>query len=1211
MTAATGAATPPRSTAALRDIPFPGLEPFSENDAAYFFGRERDRKIITSNLEASRLTLLYGASGVGKTSVLLAGVVHELERRAAKNLEARRGTTKPARFATAVCRSWLGDPLARLMELIRVSAEEALGGEELEPWQPGESPVACLLAWTERVRFLYVVLDQFEEYFLYHGPSQEEGSFDVEFVRMVCEPRLRVHFLVSLREDAIALLDRFKAKIPRLLDNYLRVDHLDLESARQAIELPVAKYNELHDGPDVHVEEELIDALLAAPDLRSSRTLGVDAPVRLAQADGGDARIETPYLQLILRRLWLEESKEHSLWLRKRTLDRLGGPRQIVEQHLEAAMDALTGDQQELAVDVFRYLVTPSKSKIAYAPSDLAEHVEKPADDVLALLEKLCEGNRILRRIMTPAEPGGSGATRVRYEIFHDVLAEPILAWRERKTAERTEREERRAAERALHQQIAAQMDEKRQAQAEARKQRLRALVAGVLAVLALGASVLAAVQWSIASNERDKARKERATALSQQWAAQSAASITLDPDASVRDALRALELRETRDAVRALRTALPQSRLRAIVPSRDWATGAAVGGPGGRFVAYTARSGDVRVWDLRTRREAKRLMSPGWQNDTEFAAEGSLLLGSGTGTRVWHMPTCLKRASPTCPPKYSWDSGQTAAISANGRWVVTANGGVAQLHDLRCPRPCNRGPRRETGDWITGLAVNNMGVVAAAVDNGTVWVWEPPTRGGSTHVLRPAWRTATSVALKDDRFLAATGDRSMHVWNLRRCTRRGRGPTSCPVVRVAQHPDWVNSVSFSPEGSQLVTGAEDGIVRVWEPALATPVLELRGHGDTVFDVKFDLSGSHVASASADETLRVWDVSTGTILRGHRGILSGAAFSRDGRRVVTAGSDGTARIYTRSGRQLARLLVSAGRSSRPSPVQGAAFSPDGKTLVTSSSDGYVRAWNVAKCMRVSLCRRDDGEVIGDGRFLGGAPNAVSFSPHAGRSLVAVAANYNGLHIMEVGGETIETAETDPERQTLAANFSADGNRLAVTTTEGVRIWDVSDCYEQSACELRLARSLPRHANVFDVAFSPDGSRLVTAGSDRIARIWNWRQRDRAPVLLRGHTSKILAVRFDKDGDRVVSSGVDGSVRVWDARSGHVLAVFAGRAAALYSVEFAPTDPSVILTASQDGTARIIRCPVEWCGPLHVVRKRAEEREEKIHRPPQWLPGDGP
>ncbi len=91
------------------------------------------------------------------------------------------------------------------------------------------------------MRPLLVVLDQFEDYFLYHPDEDGEGTFAVEFPRLVNEPNLRVNFVLSLREDAWAKLDRFEGRIPALFANYVRVEHLDRKAAREAIEGPVER----------------------------------------------------------------------------------------------------------------------------------------------------------------------------------------------------------------------------------------------------------------------------------------------------------------------------------------------------------------------------------------------------------------------------------------------------------------------------------------------------------------------------------------------------------------------------------------------------------------------------------------------------------------------------------------------------------------------------------------------------------------------------------------------------------------------------------------------------------------------------------------------------------------------------------------------------------------------------------------------------------
>ena len=225
-----------------RECPYVGLVPFSVDDWPWFFGRDADREIITANLQAAQLTLFYGPSGVGKSSVLRAGVEHHLREQSRREVRTRR---RPE-FVIVEFSNWAGrpaggpgpgDPASRGRRAAGPGGSRRLG-----------RPLAGRSAagWTEHTGAdLLLVLDQFEEYFLYHGNEDGEGTFAVEFPRAVNRPDLRANFLISIREDSLAKLDRFQGRIPRLFDNYLRIEHLDRESARQAVVRPLEKFNEL------------------------------------------------------------------------------------------------------------------------------------------------------------------------------------------------------------------------------------------------------------------------------------------------------------------------------------------------------------------------------------------------------------------------------------------------------------------------------------------------------------------------------------------------------------------------------------------------------------------------------------------------------------------------------------------------------------------------------------------------------------------------------------------------------------------------------------------------------------------------------------------------------------------------------------------------------------------------------------------------------
>lgn len=430
-------------------MPYKGLVPYAERDAALFFGRDRERELIEANLMASRLTVLYGPSGVGKTSVLHAGVIHRLRQQALHNFH----TLGTPEFAVVAASQWAGDPVAAIEAAVHQGVLAALGAP---PAAAGADTagdlVKTLQTWGERLNGeLLIVLDQFEEYFLYHAGTPGDARFVAQFARAVSDPSVPARFLISLREDALAQLDRFKGRIDGLFDNTLRIDRLDRDAARRAIEGPIERVNAGLAGGSAAwtLEPGLVDEVLVQ--VQTGRVVfGAGGPgSRHAPEQGAaSARIDTPYLQLVMQRLWQEEQAAGSRVLQRATLARLGGAERIVRTHLDGVMSALSPQARETAHAVFHHLVTPSGMKIAHSPADLAMYTGQREAEVQRLADALSSGQA---RVLRPVASADEREPR-RYEIHHDVLAAAILDWRQRYAqakvealAQRAQRDQRRA----------------------------------------------------------------------------------------------------------------------------------------------------------------------------------------------------------------------------------------------------------------------------------------------------------------------------------------------------------------------------------------------------------------------------------------------------------------------------------------------------------------------------------------------------------------------------------------------------------------------------------------------------------------------------------------------------------------------------------------------------------------------------------------------
>jgi len=416
-----------------RECPYKGLVPYSEADQRFFFGREAEREIIAANLMGSRLTLIYGPSGVGKSSVLRAGVVHDLRQMAREEI-AEHGKQK---FLVVLINTWRDEPLAALRAEVRRCVEVALGHLPITIPQ-GTSFADELKMWSEVVGGkLLIIMDQFEEYFLY-PQAEGDGSFAEEFPRAVNRPDVRANFVVSLREDWYTKLDRFKITIPSLFDNNLRVGCLERDGVRQAIEEPVRVYNESRkeNEPKVSIDPNFSRTVIRQLEALADRdVLGDSGSGEVKGLKDGTRTIQTPYLQLVMTRLWNEALEHDGHVLHPDMLAQACDPskatsraEEIVQSHLDGVMQELKPFERDVAARVFYHLVTPGGTKIAQQIGDLEYFTQIPEQTLKDVLGKLSSKEMSVLSQLTP--PPNRPLTEVRYEVFHDVLAPAILSWR-------------------------------------------------------------------------------------------------------------------------------------------------------------------------------------------------------------------------------------------------------------------------------------------------------------------------------------------------------------------------------------------------------------------------------------------------------------------------------------------------------------------------------------------------------------------------------------------------------------------------------------------------------------------------------------------------------------------------------------------------------------------------------------------------------------
>ena len=592
---------PPRPRVVVPATPYVGLTPFTESDAPFFFGREKERRIISANLLASRLTLLYGASGVGKSSIIRAGVQRDFRARAEKALAS--GLFPES--IVVVFTGWRDDPVAGLAECVEASVKELLG--ELAPRPPRRKLRLddLLVEWNrlldkkalehagaradldEPIRTeLLVIFDQFEQYFVYHGDEDGPDTFAVQFPQAVNRDDLRASFLISLREDAYTQLDRFEGRILNLFAGNLRIEHLDEKAAAAAIVKPVETYNELlgNGGPPYKVEPRLVEAVIR--EVRAGNIVFGQAGGGVVEhAEPEQTRVETPFLQLVMSRLWEEELRRRSHVLRLETLRDLGGAERIVRRHLDEAMGALDDEERAVAARMFHQLVTPSGTRIVHSARDLAGYADVSLEVAEPILEQLDE-----RRILRTIDPA-PGESTPRFEIRHDVLAGAVVEW-SRKYDERRRREEEEARQRQ-------QVEEERRRQ----RTRIAMRVSGGALAGFLVAVALALLAWT----NRNDAKSAEHTSQAKELAVRAILKSAEDPAGSVDLAVEARDKDpKGEEADGALRSALVQAP-RVVHGQGESELFSAAFSPKGRLLLTGGADGKATLWTRRGPKDVER----------------------------------------------------------------------------------------------------------------------------------------------------------------------------------------------------------------------------------------------------------------------------------------------------------------------------------------------------------------------------------------------------------------------------------------------------------------------------------------------------------------------------------------------------------------------------------------------------------------------------
>jgi len=593
---------------------------------------------------------------------------------------------------------------------------------------------------------------------------------------------------------------------------------------------------------------------------------------------------------------------------------------------------------------------------------------------------------------------------------------------------------------------------------------------------------------------------------------------------------------------------------------------------PDGKWLMTMAGGHVITFWETATGKQLRSVMVQPAQGERVLADVALSPTGQQLATaNLDHTARLIDAATGSELRVFAGHSAPLVSVTfaPKGEWLATlSEDNTVKVWSLKSGQVLLtlRGLTGASKTISNGVAFSPDGKWIAASGRG-LKVWNAIT--GKEHLDLLHGITVTKLIFSPDgKWLIAPGNPTK-VFEL---------ATGKEVATLQSHLDWVNSVSFSPDGKRMATASRDLTVKLWDTASWQELATIKGHSGDISSVSFSPDGLWLATASFDRTAKLWEVAA--LLRtsslgepNHRIVqtthkessyLYPLAFSPAGDRVAIAISKlldsgesvlgfEAAVFDLAQGKQLLKL------ASDGAAIRSITFSPDGRLLATGDSAGQVKFWDAATGGQLRALAGQPGEIGGlafspDGRMLATAdlkgavtvwdletervlhnfqdaagPTAeLCFSPD--NQSLAVGGVDGNFMLWDLATErvklTFKGVEQDVSRSTQIA-FAAQGRQLLTTDNNLIRVWDIASGHE--------LRQMTGHAKeIGALRLSPDGKRLATAGFDRTAKLWDWETGQELASFRTGLDP--VGVAFTSDGRTLTAVTNRLVVQQWRAAS---------------------------------------------------------------------------
>ncbi|MBW4495702.1 MAG: caspase family protein [Oscillatoria princeps RMCB-10] len=1164
--------------------PYMGLQAFEENDAQFFYGRESLTQQLVSELNSRAFLAVVGASGSGKSSVVHAGLIAQLQQ----------GVQLPGSDSW-----WIESfrPGARPLQalscrLAGAGTEEERAKEQMQLEGMLYEGVDGFVCWlrSRPEPMVVLVADQFEELFTLATASDRQNFLDILLGALDCAGD-RFKLVLVLRADFITSGLEVPALAGLLQQSSLFVPpYLTADDYRQAIVKPAEKVG-------LNIEPALVDVLLQ-------------------ELNGSPG--DLPLLQFVLEQLW--ECRQGGELTLEAYHQKIGGLQGALERKAQAVYDSLEPEAQACAQWIFLALTHLGEGKEdtrrRALKSELAVR-KYPADLVERTLQALTAAKLIV--MSAESEEAAVGSSRdadatpqesedqilekmkqeVTVEVAHEILIRhwSTLRWWLEENRARL-RVQRQLAQSALlwkqsgrqsdfllggvrlaeaediyvhytdelsedvRRFVEACLEERKRQQFEDRRRLRQARTAvGVISVLAVGALGLGyfAYQQNLeAQRQSQKAQLGEIKALNplsennfllhkqlDALVAGVKAGRQIERMKRVGNLLVSVPAETQGETVRVLGKVIYDIQERNRLEQHSDQVYSVAFSPDGQTIASASRDKSVILWHSNGKLLRILTGHRGGVRAVSFSPDCKIVASASGDQTIILWNTSDGKLLITLPGHK--DGVNSVSFSRDGQKVVSASDDkTIKLWRTKDGKIIKTLKGHSDSVKSARFSPDGKTIVSASAD-GTIKLWRT-SDGKLLKTLKGHSGSVNSASFSPDgKLIASAGtDKTVKLW---------RGSDLSLMRTFKGHNDAVNSVSFSLDGQTIVSASRDLTVKLWKISDDSLPSTFDGHSAEVWDASFSPDGQMIASASMDKTIKLWKPIDSFLVRHGERVYS-VSFSPDSREFASASKDNSIKIWSSDGKPLRTL------KGHTDPVSSVSFSGDGTLVASGSADETVKLW-----------RRSDGSLLYTLRGHRDGVKSVSFSPDG--QIVAAASNDGTVKLWRTKDGSLLHTIRGHTSQVNSVSFSPDGNTIASASTDRtVKLWSRDGRLQHT--------QLDHKESVNSVSFSPDGKIIASASNDKTVKLWH---RDGQLFnTLQPHSDFVWDARFSPDGKTLASAGEDRTVKLWRISDGQLLRTLSGYNNGVISISFSP-DGHKIATASLDGTVKIWNIDTRQLQPL--------------------------